>query len=704
MNSPIWRELVARYDGQARHIVIVDDQLTVRGASDLLGVGLDPETLMGTSALDLIHPGDLERAAEVIAQVMEHSGPRSPGLYRLRTGSGFRSFDVAAVHIECETPAGWAIVYLINELDDRRRAETLAKEQIDIMALFAARAPIGVCLAALTQLAERHVDGLEMRITCLVNDLSAGLGADSRPDPLGNEPLGQGDVPDHAERAIRRGVAAVSTLEDGSSVVVTPIKSLSGEILGYTEGRRARESVPSNSEWSVHELVAGLAGLFIERIRDDERIAHTASHDPLTDLANRRLLNEELDRQCAGDEPFGLVVVDLDQFAWINNTHGHPVGDLVLIETGRRLQGAVGERALVARPGGDEFVIVVPGIRTDQQMASLGQRLHDALQQPTELHGIRYIQASIGLARRGRGDSPESLLAAADSAMYVAKRAGGDACHLPTPLDRRGERKRFDRVRLLSNAIENDELHLVYQPMIELATRRWVDVEALVRWERDGSVVAGPEEFVALAEQSDLILALDEWVLRTAGSQLERWSETSLEPGGVVWINLSPRTIARTDLVDVIWSASNVVRSTGSGAVGLGIEVTERAVDTEPHRVAEVLAEVRRAGIPVALDDFGTGMASLQQLAELPVTDLKIDGSFVSRMIESPKHRTMVEIIVLLAQRLGLKVTAESIESLDQLSLLTTLGCTIGQGYFISPPRRLADLLRWSPAPVHPLL
>ncbi len=689
MTSPIWRELVARYDGHARHVVVVDDQLRVRGTSDLTGVEIDPELLNGTSALDLIHPGDLERAAQVIAQVTEHSGPRSPGLYRLLTDSGFRSFDVAAVHVECDTPAGWAIVYLINELDDRRRAEMLAKEQIDIMALFAARAPIGVCLAALTQLAERHVDGLEMRITCLVNDLAVA---------------GQEEVPGHAGDAIRRGVAAVSTLDDGSSVVVTPIKSLSGETLGYTEGRRAGESVPSNGEWSVHELVAGLAGLFIERIRDDERIAHTASHDPLTDLANRRLLHEELERRCAGDEPFGLVAVDLDQFASINNTHGHPVGDLVLIETGRRLQGAVGGRALVARPGGDEFVIVVPGIRTDEQLASLGQRLHDALQQPTELHGIRYIQASIGLARRSGDDSPESLLAAADSAMYVAKRAGGDACHLPTPLDRRGERKRFDRVRLLSNAIENDELHLVYQPMIELATRRWVHVEALVRWERDGSVIAGPEEFVGLAEQSDLILALDEWVLRTAGSQLERWSETGLDAGGVVWVNLSPRTIARTDLVDVIWSASNAVGAIRPGGVRLGIEVTERAVDTEPNRVAEVLAEVRKAGIPVALDDFGTGMASLQQLAELPVTDLKIDGSFVGRMIESPKHRTMVEIIVLLAQRLGLKVTAESIESLEQLSLLTSLGCTIGQGYFISPPRRVTDLLRWSPAPVHPLL
>ncbi len=682
-NKTVWEELVRHYEEPSRPVLIVDDELNIRAMSVGLAKSfdLDEAAVIGTPALDLLHPDDGLRAAEVVMEVLAHSGARPPGLYRVRDGlDSYRSVDIGAIHETFVDPDGReriALVYQVVELTDRRRAEALATEQVEVMELLTGRSTLEECLAALCRLGERHLDNTTVRITQL-----------QVPE----------DAPPHAADAAARGLAALSASGQGpsgdevGSLVTSPIRSSNGDLIGYAEGFRNKAGTPTNTEWSVFELVGRLSGLFIERIRKDEQLAHAASHDPLTDLANRRLLNEELQRLCDDREPFALAVIDLDQFAWINSTFGHLIGDEILIETAARLTRTLGERALVARPGGDEFVALIPGVDSATQLESIGERLNTALSEPAAaLGGRRHIRASIGLITTAADDNPERALASADAAMFVAKRAGGDACHIPAGMAGESHRQRFDMIRGLADAIANDRLHLVYQPMVELETGRWINLEALVRWEEDGRVVAGPEEFVSLAEQSDLILSLDEWVVTTAGAQMAAWQSSGLLPeGGVVWTNVSPRSIERPDFVELVQRAS-----TGGTQGALGVEVTERAVDTDPATVATMLAKVRRAGIPVALDDFGTGVASLQQLAEFPATDLKIDGSFVEQMLVSDTYLTLVDTILGLAERLGMTVTAEAIETKEQLDLLRDRGCTLGQGFHIALPMTPTHLEEW---------
>ena len=678
-----WEELVRRYEEPSRLVLVVDGELNIRAMSDGLAESfdLDEEAVMGSAALDLLHPDDLHRAAEVVAEVLSHTGARPPGLYRVRDGlDSYRSVDIGAIHetfTDADGTEQVALVYQVVELTERRRAEALATEQVEIMELLTGRSTLEESLAALSRLGERHLENTTVKITQLHDGI---------------------ELPAHAAEAATRGLAALSASGHGpsgdevGSLVTSPIHSSDGDLVGYAEGFRSKAETPTNTEWSVLELVSRLSGLFIERIRMDEQLAHAASHDPLTDLPNRRLLNDELKRLCDEGAPFALAIVDLDQFAWINSTFGHLIGDEVLIETATRLTQTLGKRALVARPGGDEFVVLVPGVDSAVQLESLGDRLIAALAEPVAaLGGRRHIRASIGLIAAAVDDNPERALTSADAAMFVAKRAGGDACHIPAGMAGENQRNRYDMIRGLANAIAADGLHLVYQPMVCLETGRWINVEALVRWEEAGRVVAGPEEFVSLAEQSDLILSLDEWVLKTAGAQMAAWHASGFLPeGGVVWTNVSPRTIERPDFVELL-------KRSGSGGPhgALGVEVTERAVDTDPATVASMLSKVRAAEIPVALDDFGTGVASLQQLAEFPATDIKIDGSFVEQMLVSDTYLTLVDTILGLADRLGMTVTAEAIETEEQLTLLRDRGCTLGQGFHIALPMTPANLEEW---------
>lgn len=679
-----WEELVHQYEDPSRLALVVDGDLNIRAVSDGLAASfnLDEEALIGSPALELLHDDDLHRAADVVMEVLAHSGARPPGMYRVRDGlDSYRSVDIGAIHesfVDADGNDQVALVYQVVELTERRRAEALATEQVEIMELLTGRSTLEECLDALCRLGERHLENTTVKITNLA-DVDG--------------------LPDHAADAAERGLAALSASGRGpsgdqvGSLVTSPIQSSSGELIGYAEGFRSKAATPTNTEWSVFELVGRLSGLFIERIQMDDQLAHAATHDPLTDLPNRRLLNQELARLCEEGEPFALAVVDLDQFAWINSTFGHLIGDDVLVETASRLQSTLGQRALVTRPGGDEFIALIPGVESAAQLESIGDRLHAALSEPVAaLGGRRHIRASIGLIAAAVDDDPERALTSADAAMFVAKRAGGDACHIPARMAGENQRNRYDMIRGLADAIANDELHLVYQPMVELATGRWVNVEALVRWESDGRVVAGPEEFVSLAEQSDLILSLDEWVLNTAGAQMAEWYASGFLPeGGVVWTNVSPRTIERQDFVELVQRAA-----AGGKQGGLGVEVTERAVDIDPATVASMLSKVRAANIPVALDDFGTGVASLQQLAEFPATDLKIDGSFVEQMLVSDTYLTLVDTILVLAERLGMTVTAEAIETDEQLNLLRDRGCTLGQGFHIALPMTPAHLEDWN--------
>ncbi len=720
-------DLVERFDDGQGDVVVIDASTLLilevsAGAPDIIG-GTRAD-LVGVMALDLIHPDDQLRAAEAVGEVVEYDGPRPPGMYRLTTSEGYRSFAISAVPVTDGDLD--VIVYTIRHLDERHRAEALAADQVELMEMRSHRAPLDACLSALVQLAERHADGLQCSITVLPSGavlpnatgrtgrgfVVAGTGIDSAFVEQRSSLTGDA-LPEALQSCFERGELTVmdprrdpepfahAAHEHFGRCITSPLIGRSGELVGFVEGFDEKDSNPTHPEWNLHSLVARLAALFLDQVRFEQQLEAAAHTDPLTGLANRRKLSSEMDRLAEGDRSYAVAMVDLDQFSWINNNFGHHEGDRLLIEAARRLEQALDVRSIVARPAGDEFVVCIPDVADRSEALRLGSLILQALQAPLDDEhdspGFRHrgIRASIGLALADGGESVERVLSAADAAMYVAKRSGGDAVHCPDAKAGGRARHRHDMRRSLARAIEEHELHLVLQPLVDIQTGGFHSAEFLVRWAADGQIVATPDEFVAVAEETDLILALDEWVLAEAGRQLAQLDELDLlPPGGRVWVNLSPRTVQQAGLTEMLRThVPSELR------LRFGIEVTERAVETDPALLAKSLTEVRVAGFAIALDDFGTGFGSLLQLAELPATDLKIDGTFVAKMLDQPVYATLVESAITLAHRLHMSVTAEAIESIEQWHRLRDLGCVLGQGFFFGAPMPIAQLIRWIQSP-----
>lgn len=415
-------------------------------------------------------------------------------------------------------------------------------------------------------------------------------------------------------------------------------------------------------------------------------IEHQASHDSLTGLANRAALDRRLGEALAGDaaerHPVGVLFIDLDFFKSINDAVGHRTGDAVLIEVARRLSGAVREHDLVARFGGDEFVVVIED--ADEEVArECATRISEALRQPVIWEGERYyVTSSIGIALSPSPD-PEELLARADAAMYQAKARGRDRVSTSSDLARQETRNRLTLATELRQALETDELTLHYQPIVEMATGQVVGAEALCRWNHPLLGSVPPDRFVAVAESSGLIGALDRWVLRRAAADAGALVERRLlGPNGKVAVNLSAQNIADVELEALVRRA---VEDAGIPYGALALEVTERGVMTDPEAAADVLERLRERGVGVHVDDFGTGYSSLSYLRRLPISVIKIDRTFIKDLTTEPDDLAITVAIIELSRSLGIRTIAEGVETPEQLALLRRRGCWGGQGYLWSP-------------------
>ncbi len=333
--------------------------------------------------------------------------------------------------------------------------------------------------------------------------------------------------------------------------------------------------------------------------------------------------------------------------------------------------------------------MTVPGERRSEDLVALGERILAWFEaNPIDLDGTqRRARASIGVAKSsGQSLTIEELLAQADTAMYAAKRNGGNAVRLHSPPLNAKLVHRRALADALPNAIVEDTLHLDYQPVVSLATSAVVGFEALVRWDHPSFGVLGPDEFVPIAEESSLILRLDEWVIQKAAGQVAAWSNGS-DPLDV-WVNLSAQSLTQRDL------AGRIVELQNRHGVCIGIELTERDSFGSTEDAEQAFQRLHRAGINIALDDFGTGRSSLFRAVFHDPTVLKIDRSFVAQMIESRRVMVLVETILDLARRLGLGVIAEGVETEEQMRRLRALGCDFGQGYLFSPPIGAATIER----------
>jgi diguanylate cyclase (GGDEF)-like protein/PAS domain S-box-containing protein len=466
--------------------------------------------------------------------------------------------------------------------------------------------------------------------------------------------------------------------------------------IGREVAGRRRDGSTFPLELSVTEVgtdrnaFAGVVRDITDRKRLEAELVQQALYDPLTGLANRRLLLERLElavvRRSRHSGALALVYVDLDRFKLVNDSLGHEAGDELLARTAERLQSLVRPEDLVARLGGDEFVVLCDDLPDPDEAESVARRIVTALSVPVRLRGEdTFVSASVGVISDTGTRTASQLLADADAAMYRAKKQGG-ARFSAFEDAARPESDRLSLGNDLHRALDRDQFRPRYQPVIDLTTGDVLAAEALIRWQHPGRGELSPGAFLDLAQELGLIIDLDTWMLTRACLDAADWRRTVGRQVSV-WVNLSGRSLAHNRLQETI---SAVLDHAGLDPSLLTLEITEGTLMENAPATAATLEELKSLGVQLAIDDFGTGYSSLAYLQQFPVHALKVDRSFVDRLDKEPQKAdasaAIVKAVVNLALALGLRTIAEGIETPEQLTAVTELGCDLGQGYFLGRP------------------
>ena len=428
-----------------------------------------------------------------------------------------------------------------------------------------------------------------------------------------------------------------------------------------------------------------------DRKRAEFEIVHVAHHDSLTGLANRVLLHERIDqafsRARRHQESFAILCLDLDRFKITNDAHGHQAGDVLLRQVADRLRNCARGVDTVARVGGDEFVLLQANVVRPEDVIPLAERVLQVVSEPYEVNGGPIgISASIGIAMApADGANADELLGHADLALYRAKADGrNDFCFFDMKM-RQSSTARIKLELELRAALARDEFELWYQPWVNIISGKIVGCEALLRWRHPTRGLVGPLEFIPIAEDTGLIVRLGQWVLTRACRDAAKWpSHIKLA------INLSAAQFIGSDLPEAVF---NALADSGFEARRLELEITESLMISDYEKPREALRQLRNRGVSIALDDFGTGYSSLTHLRQLLINRIKIDQSFVAEMTTRPECASIVSAVITLGKSLGLGITAEGVETHDQLVILRAAGCTEAQGYLFSRPKPAAEIL-----------
>lgn len=443
-------------------------------------------------------------------------------------------------------------------------------------------------------------------------------------------------------------------------------------------------------------------------------LVHSANHDSLTGLANRALFLEKLEAaiqasDAGGSDDVAVLFLDLDRFKVVNDSLGHGAGDQLLVAVAERICSAVRQEDLVARFGGDEFAVLCLHLGQSgdarNEARALAQRVLDALNAPVAVTGGEaWVGGSIGIAFAGSGDvKGGEVLRDADAAMYSAKDAGrGRITLFGAELGEEMVRRHAIETSL-HRAVERGELRMHYQPVVELGSGEVQGVEALIRWERPGVGLVGPDEFLDVAEDSGIIVDVGDWALREVCRQITVWDEVLGEasPHSIA-VNLSARQLTQPGVASAV---ADIITSSGVDPARLCLEVTETALLDDTERVRNALGLLKDLGVELAVDDFGTGYSSLSYLQRFPFDVVKIDQSFVTGIANDPIAGAIVAAVTGLARALGMRVVAEGVEDGDDVEELINLGCTAAQGYLYGrpmPPAELAALLSDGPVLLGP--
>jgi PAS domain S-box-containing protein len=451
-----------------------------------------------------------------------------------------------------------------------------------------------------------------------------------------------------------------------------------------------------------------------ERKRAEQMLAHNAFHDGLTNLPNRALFIERLQRAFAlgkrhRDYKFAVLFIDIDEFKVFNDSLGHTIGDELLVQIGQRLTNSLRELDTIARPdpgkslpddtlaklGGDEYTVLLEDIRNPSDAIRVAERLQSRLAAVFSVHGYEVVvTASIGIAlSNAQYQHGQDLLRDANIAMYRAKHAGKARCEVFDTAMHATAVRRLELETELRKGLELGEFRTHYQPIVSLHTGRITGFEALTRWQRAQRLLP-PAEFIAVADETGLIIPMNRLLLREACAQLCSWhAQFPAQPPLTMSVNVTSKEFAHPDLARGI---KQTLEETGLAPNHLQLEITETIAMGDPEKASSVLAELKALGVRLSLDDFGTGYSSLSRLQQFPVDSLKIDRAFISKMDSDAESHKIVQVIIMLAQTLGLSAVAEGTETQAQVDQLKALACEFAQGYYFSKPtdqRAISELL-----------
>lgn len=522
-----------------------------------------------------------------------------------------------------------------------------------------------------------------------------------------------------------RGVLRIIPEEDRDGFVTILREVLSHSTILCTDvpvvlhdGRQRIIHIEAEPEFNEQGSLSGYTGI-VQDVTDrriaEDKIKHLANFDALTGLPNRRQLiwraERALEHAKRLNHRVGLLLIDLDRFKVINDTLGHAAGDELLMEAARRLRSCVrhsdqvlessmessGARwhktlEAVGRLGGDEFVALLPEVHAESDAQQVAGRILEVLREPILVGGQEcFVTASVGIALfPDDGVNVADLLRNSDVAMYTAKSQGRNTALLYAPHLAGKGRERLELETALHKALERDELVLHYQPKVDVRTAEMVGAEALMRWQRNGKLIP-PGDFIPLAEETGLIIPMSEWAISEAARQARLWRDRIGFTSSIA-VNLPSRLFERQDLIERIEEAVN---AQGINHHAIELEITETGLMKDLQGVIPALHKLNEFGIEISIDDFGTGYSSLAYLTTLPISELKIDRSFVRDLGVTPQSSAIVTAIIALSRSLGLRVIAEGVEDLRQMQVLNQLGCHIMQGFLFSKPLPADQVEQW---------
>jgi diguanylate cyclase (GGDEF)-like protein len=426
-----------------------------------------------------------------------------------------------------------------------------------------------------------------------------------------------------------------------------------------------------------------------ERKKIEEKLAHYAMHDPLTDLPNRILFMDRLSHAKSysrrhSDFTFAVCFIDMDRFKVINDSLGHKVGDMLIIESAKRILSCVRDSDTVCRLGGDEFVLLLEGAEEPENYLTIVNRIQKKLLEPTEIDGYTvYISVSIGIVLDTENyETADELLRNADVAMYETKKEGRGHYRIFDESMLEGVMTRIEIENDLRNALPNNEFILHYQPILDIHTKKIIGFEALIRWIHPEKGLIPPIEFIGIIEEMGLIVPIGYWVIDEATRQIKQWQD-EFDESLSININLSTRQCTQSDLAERI---GEIIEENQLDPSTVKLELTESLIIKDMRAISKTLQKLRNLGVQVQIDDFGTGYSSLGYLPNLPIDTLKIDRTFVSRLGIDANSADIVQTILALAHGMGMQVIAEGVETEQQLAMLESMKCEFVQGFLFAKP------------------